>query len=416
MKIINNVKVNTHKLINLQLYIKLTMPKIVNLKVVEIDKLSEFQKGKSVISGDLGRIKKELKFDILELLPKNPYNKVSFSIKDTNSSFANSIRRVLVSEIPVWSLVIDEESFDTDDPLIRSDDLGGRIMCLPIHQVYLNKISDKENNKEKFVNNLLKFKMYAKNKTPEYTTVYSKEIEISGASSSKINISKFVDGGIDLQTLSPGCYVKIKLILQKGYGYEHGGKFSLTPMPFYRPIDHIPLELKHKSKSSGISSSEIDPTEFEFMYRTYTYYKNPLEIMLWCIDELKRRVNLVGKHIADYEKSVKEGRGKESNILKGIPKELWSKIIIFKNEYIEIRKENHTYFFDLTNESLTISKLFSRYVYDSYRQIALVTDASYHPSQRMVFIKIQDENAIKLMAKAHTDIIKDLNSIRKSFE
>ena len=91
------------------------------------------------------------------------------------------------------------------------------------------------------------------------------------------------------------------------------------------------------------------------------------------------------------------------------------KIIIYKNEYIEVRKENHTYIFDLANESLTISKLFSRYIYENYKQIALVTDAAHHPSQRSVFIKIQDNNAIKLMIKAYNDIIKDLNSIRKDF-
>ena len=391
------------------------MPKITKLKVQIIDKLSEFKKGKTAISKDLENIKKQLGFDITELLPKKPYNKVSFNIKDTNSSFANAIRRVLVSEIPVWSLVIDEKLFETNDPYIRFDDFGERINCLPIHQSYLNKISEKQNLKDKDMNEIFKFKIHVKNKTPEFSTVYSKEIDISGTSSSKILIDEFIDTGIDLQTLSSGCYVKMKLLLEKGYGYEHGGKFSLVPNPFYRPVDHEPLEIKHKSKSSGISSLEINPTEFEFSYTTYHYYKNPLDIIILCIDELKKRVNLIGKCIDECEKSIKESYLKESEIFKELSADLKKKIIIYKNEYIEVRKENHTYIFDLANESLTISKLFSRYIYENYKQIALVTDAMHHPSQRSVFIKIQDNNAIKLMIKAYNDIIKDLNSIRKDF-
>ena len=130
------------------------MPKIIKLKIQIIDKLSEFKKGKTAISKDLENIKKQLGFDITELLPKKPYNKVSFNIKDTNSSFANAIRRVLVSEIPVWSLVIDEKLFETNDPFIRFDDFGERINCLPIHQSYLNKISGKENSKDKDINEI----------------------------------------------------------------------------------------------------------------------------------------------------------------------------------------------------------------------------------------------------------------------
>ena len=89
-------------------------------------------------------------------MPEEKFNIVSFNIKDTNSSFANAIRRVLVSEIPVWSLVIDEKLFETNDPYIRFDDFGERINCLPIHQSYLNKISEKQNLKDKDMNEIFK--------------------------------------------------------------------------------------------------------------------------------------------------------------------------------------------------------------------------------------------------------------------
>lgn len=392
------------------------MPKITGLKVDEINILSKFKKGKTKISQNLDKFKKELGYDILDLLPKDSYYTISFIIKDTVSAFANAIRRILASEMPVWSLNIDQETFESDDEYIRFDDLAIKICSMPIEQTYLNKLTDKINinNQQEHANNIVKFKINAKNKTPEPLNVYSKDIEVSD-SSRGTNISDFAFDGIQLQNLASGRYIKIKLKLEKGYGYNHGAKFAAVPMPHYHPADHSPIEIKHKSKPTGISSTEINPKEFFISYTTYTDYKNPLDIIILCIDELIRRVSVIGMYISEYEKSLNKGRVEHITLLQDVPKELRDKIIIYKNEFIEIRKENHTYFFDIKNESLTISKLFSRYIYELHKGIALVTDAEHHPSQRSVFIKVQDENAIKLMIKAHDSILKDLESIRKDF-
>ena len=72
--------------------------------------------------------------------------------------------------------------------------------------------------------------------------------------------------------------------------------------------------------------------------------------MVMCIDELRRRVGLVGMHIQNYHNS----EYKKTTLPDYIPKDLHGKIIIYKNESIEIRKEYHTYIFELKNESKTI--------------------------------------------------------------
>ena len=258
------------------------MPKIINLKKEEINIVNKFKKGKLPISDNLIKINKDLGFNLLDLLPQNSYNKVSFTLKDSSSSFANAIRRVLASEFPVWSLTVDKESFDihdlyTNDPYIKYDELETRVNAMPIHQSYLNKISDKESNKEKFINHLLKFKINVKNDTPDHSIVVSEDITIisNDKSNKNITIKDFAFDRVHLQTLSPASFLKIKLKLERGYGYEHGGKFSITPMPYYLPHNK-PLETHHKSKSTGVSSLEVDPTECDFKYTTYTYYKNPL--------------------------------------------------------------------------------------------------------------------------------------------
>ena len=51
-------------------------------------------------------------------------------------------------------------------------------------------------------------------------------------------------------------------------------------MPHYYPLDHIPLEIDKNGVKKGISSLEVNPTEFYFKYETYVFYKNPLDIII----------------------------------------------------------------------------------------------------------------------------------------
>lgn len=376
------------------------MPKIVNLKTEDIDLVSKLKKTNNAITDNFSKFKKELGFNLFELIPEEKINTVSFNIKDTNSAFANAIRRTIVSEMPVWSLELDMDDFKTDDPYIRFDDLAIKINSTPIHQSFINKLSKEGKNP----NRIIKFKIYVRNDTPQMINVNSNDIEISDGYKSNETL---IIPHIPLQMLSSNSYMRVKLKLVKGYGYENSAKFSAIPMPHYYPSDHTPLEVRYKKPPLGVSSLVVDPKEFYFKYDTYTYYKNPLEIMIICIEELKRRIRFVMSHILEFKK--------KPITIKDIPKDLQGKIVMYKNEIIEIRKEGITYFINIKGESVTVSKLFSRYIFEAHKGIELVTDSNDHPSIRAVTIKIQDDNAIKLMLKAGEKIIGDLDSIKKSF-
>lgn len=376
------------------------MPKIVNLKTEVVDLISNLKKANNIITNNISKFKKELDYDLYDLMPEEKFNIVSFNIKESNSAFANAIRRTIASEMPIWSLELDVDNFESDDPYVRFDDLATKINSTPIHQTYINKLSKEGKNP----NRIIKFKIYIRNDTPQMIHVYSNNIDISDGYKGSEDL---IIQNIPLQALSSNSYIRVKLKLVRGYGYENGAKFSATPMPHYFSLDHTPLETRYKQSSLGVSSLVVDPKEFYFKYDTYINYKNPLDIMTICIEELKRRVRFVLGHLHDFEKKPKT--------IIDIPKDLQGKIIMYKNEIIEIRKEGKTYFINIKGESTTISKLFSRYIYDAHRGIELVTDADDHPSIRAVTIKIQDVDAIKLMLKAGEKIISDFDSIKKTF-
>lgn len=369
------------------------MPKITNIKITETDIIENIKKADNSIKKVINDSDSKLKINLLELLPKEKYNTVSFIMKDTNSSFANAIRRAIVSEVPVWSLVLDVRDYETNDSFLIFDHFATKIGALPIHQEYINQLEQNGKNP----NDVIKFRIDVENNSSELKYIYSDDIVVNGTKD--FSIIK----GIPLQYLIPNSFLKIKLFLEKGYGYQNGAKFSMTPMPTYYPNDYAPLETKHKAPSTGHSSLVTDYKEFYFKYDTYTYYRDPLMILKIAIKELKKRVNAVINYINDYTKNP--------IVFDNIPDNLRKKIIMFKNEFIEIKKENHTYFIILYGESITVSKLFSRYVYDENKNIELVSDSNEHPSMRSVFIKLQNEYSIKLMLKAGEKIIKDLDSI-----
>ena len=382
------------------------MSKITNIKITKKDILSEFKKENTKISKNISKIKKELNYDIKDFLPPKPIHEVEFIIKKTYSGFASAIRRTLISEMPVWTIVLDSNNFETNDEYIRFDDLNIKIISIPIHQTKLNELYKKNNDID--VNKIYKFYLHVKNTSINQKDMFSTEIKLESKDKSHNDISKFIYDKFSIQILRPKCYIKTNLYLERGFGYQKlgGSKFSAIPMPHYYPLDHIPLEIDKNGVKKGISSLEVNPTEFYFKYETYVFYKNPLDIIILCIDELIRRVKNVESNIINFHNS--------SKIYENIPKDLINKIVMYKNNEIEIRKENYTYIFDLYDESTTISKLISQWIHIN-NNVELITDSSHHPTTRSCFIKIQDKNYIQLMLQASKKIINNLEAIKSQF-
>lgn len=379
------------------------MTKVVNLKITVKNMYDELKKNKGNVGKNLDRMRKELNQDILDLFPETPYNIVSFELHNSYVSFANAIERVLISEFPVWSLVRDNDLYETTGDHVRFDELDIKINSIPIHQTELNKLFYSNKDPKK----LYKFSLNVENKNILTKNVNTSDIIVKGKNNEVVPLNKFIQHNINIQILYPGDKLSMKFRLERGYGYDKNGgsKFPIVPIIHNKILDHIPLETRHKQNSLGISSLEHDPKKFYILYNTYTYYENPLDIMLICIDEIIRRVTKVGDYIRGYIKLPKT-----QDNLKNLKEN-----VMFKDENIEIRKEYHTYIIILYNESTTISKLYSQCICNSL-SISYVGDSVIHPSMNEVFIKIQDDNAIKIMLKTEEKIIKELKSVRKSFE
>lgn len=339
----------------------------------------------SKIANKIREIKKKINYDLTELLPDDNYEVVSFKLSNTNSSMANAIRRVLISELPVWSLTLKTESLKTDDFYIRYDDLADRINSLPIHQDIFNNTDEPEK--------YIMFSLHAKNDTSEIMDVLSADIDVTYHSKVKQEKNKLFEESVVLQKLRDGHYLDFELVLEKGFGFQHGGKFSATKNPIYRPSDN-PLIA---SENSGQSSLISNPREFYFSYETYGTYSNPLSPLLISLKEIERRIILV---IDDIEKYLTQ------------PKVSDKKIYAYASNILIITKNFNTFIIEIKNESTTISKLFSRYIYELKPDIKFVSDLAEHPSKRIVKIKISDDDGLQLMIDSGKKIIKDLHMIK----
>ena len=366
---------------------------------------------KSTIGKNIKQFQDELKIDLLDLLPDGNETTVNFKIKNTNSAMANAIRRTIISELPVWSLVLDEKSMETDDPYIRFDDMATRINALPINQDELTKLAIGGDPRKFF-----KFIVNKKNKTPHDSYVNSGDIQIlCGNKDGKLSCPLFMSN-IQLQTLRPGRYLKCNFVLERGYGWTDGSRYVATEMVKYKPSDVVPLTLTGGKKEKkgliekkGVSSLESSPKVFEFSYVTYENYKDPMEPVKLAISEIKRRLDIIVQDIKKYKNTSNKLEIVDIDI--DIPDKIKRELVSYRTDIIELDQEGDTYHIKLLNESVTMSKLFSRYIYIVKPQIELVNDDNIHPSTRSVIINIQDKDAINLMIKAYDVIMKELSSL-----
>ena len=67
------------------------------------------------------------------------YNHLKFDIKDANLSIANGIRRILMSEVPSFSIDIDNINIKNNTSIFHNEYVKERLALVPIK--YFNKIS-----------------------------------------------------------------------------------------------------------------------------------------------------------------------------------------------------------------------------------------------------------------------------------
>lgn len=360
------------------------MVKVSNLKVEQHNLVKELKNQKNK---DMQECLKLIKINEAEsLLPKKDKYTVSFELKDTNSDFANAIRRCLIGEVEVAALDFDEYSdFDSSDQYILSDFIKKQINLLCVQQDYL--LDGKFDLYSKLDISLSKV-----NKTDGIIDVKSDDIIITKDGK---QISDFVGKNIVLTRLRPDCYIKIKNIkVVTGISRVDAGKFNSISNITYKILDAKPI-IETREGLDGISSMKSNPVHFYIGYSTHRNISEPKKLMSLCCDTLLNRL----EKILDDLKNIQNKSDQYFSSLLELESNGALKTLKIKGEYYTLVNLISRFCFILTNGN-----------------IKFVTPAIIHPDKEVGLIKIIHPEFCTLIQNAVKKIISELKDVKKAFQ
>ena len=183
---------------------------------------------------------------------------LSFILSNTNNSIANSIRRVLIAEIPTWAFgkIVVEENITP----FSNEYLTHRVGLVPVNNELV-----KDNSPRDFI---LDFEG-----SPDgLIKVYSQEIKPKN----------FVFPGIVLVELKglhdKQEHIRIKMTLEKGTHKTHDAKFSAVTIASYKQIDNTTFEFEVESR--GLMQLKT------LIHLAFKVIIDKLTLILHAIDEL----------------------------------------------------------------------------------------------------------------------------------
>lgn len=320
------------------------------------------------------------------LLPERSKFEVDFDIHDTCSGFANGIRKCIIDEIPICSMTMDEEMFETNDRYILSDDLQKNIDLIPI----LQEIDIEKAKKWKISLDVL-------NSTDEVISVKSGDIEIYEGKK-KIAVESIMSSNISIMDLHPAKFLRIKEIrIIQGFSKDDSAKFATVSNTRYEIQDMKPLAHNIEEKDSGTSSLTHDPTKFHIGYTTYRNVKDPKIIILKCCDTLGERLSAFSKELDNIQEDKK------------------TKVISHFSTFLDVETKNDFKFFNFKNESWTLVNMISQYCFLLDKNIPFVAPAIIHPSTEIGVVKIKHRNPVKIIKDAIGSIQRDIEILKKAF-
>jgi len=205
--------------------------------------------------------------------------KVSFELHNANVAIANGLRRTLLNETIVKSMIFDLMEFKCSYPFMLNNFILDRMRSIPLLQstpidaTFTLSIANNTDGRIKQIKNIYNRikrdygkltteeeeqmkKDLANAENPSLMFVYSGDIEWKGKQHSSLPFNET----FQIAILEPGTSLEIPTIkVNEGYGYEHAS-FSLTASAYSKALDQIPLDLYTKK---GISSSVSDPRVHE---------------------------------------------------------------------------------------------------------------------------------------------------------
>jgi len=319
-----------------------------------------------VVSPFLANLIGDLK-DSDRIIPKNIPQILSVRFEDAYVGFANTIRRVLVEELPVTCLHFEHTDFETTDPYILEDTMLKSISLIPIMQdVDVKQMS-----------------LRVENTTNKRMFVTSGHISTGGSTIIPIHT-------IPIAILDPGKSLVIKkLTIKQGYGYADSGKFSLLEVKY--DVDEPPSS--DEKKNTVLKDLEVltyNPTGFNLSFRTAGNI-SAKRVVEKLYEEMTGRLNAMKKNILEYSNTAGD---------------------ITNDTRLEIKKNGDHYIYRFVGEYLTLCQMIAQKCYLMDPNIAYVTAGVERYDSMVGLVKINHPNRTEILVKAIDACIGEITMFR----
>ena len=337
---------------------------ISNIKLVE---------NKLKIDDNLKAILKTMPENSIDLLPKVPTHTVSFSLANSNSSFANAIRRVLVEELDTYCLSLEEKALETNDDFMLSDVLIKNINLIPITQ---------EINVEEI--DAMSISLHVTNDTNDIIDVKASDIKIKNH-----NINTLIpNANIIIIRLRPGKYITINsFIIEFGKSKTNAAKFSLLNNVSYKITDMEPFD---QFKDTGTRSIDYDCKSFDISFTTCGNIK-PKTVINLLAKELTLQLTRCKAKIADYAKQDND--------------------YYFANG-LEVTTINAVRIYKFIDEYITLNYVIAHKCYSLDKNITYCSRSVARYDSEVAIIKMIHPNCNKLLLSAIDEILSEVEQLR----
>jgi len=358
---------------------------------------------------------------IVEIIDED--NKLKFTIKDINSSIINSLRRVILAEVPIIvfrTFPYNENKADIEINTTRFNNeiIKQRLSCIPIYikdikfpyKDHIMEVDVYNDTQEIIYVTTENFKI--KNKT---TNTYISDMalrEIFPPNNITNNYIDFLRLQPQLGENIPGEHIKLTCEFDIGKAKESGAFNIVSTCAFGGTIDKIKIEEKWKIKAKEITEEEKEdiefikkdwlliegarntiPDSFDFIIESIGIYSN-FKIMEMACD-------IMIEKITNFIKTLQE-----------------NPIITSANDTLE-----NSYNITLDNEDYTLGKVIEYLLYTLYfgTEITFCGFRKPHPHINSSLIKIafqsevDNDTIISKIVKALLEGIKVYEEIKDNF-
>lgn len=331
----------------------------IDVKVEEIKFPQELQKY-------IQLVKDEIDVDMSKSIPPWKQHTVHIKLKNTNSGFANMLRKVIRGELTIYGLKIDWEAVDKNDDYILVDDLDIQLGSIKLWQSDL-----KEPEK-------IKFNLNIKNETIDMMDVYSHDIDDGGLG--------IIPPNIPICKLRPGKYIKLKPYIVKGISIDNGNVFSAVAGLYYR----------HEDVPKGYTILNYLPKNFEMGYTTYRNFKDPLEILRNAQKTINERIDKMVELVKLFALENKTQLAENTSAM------------IWLSDELQVEKKSEEFYFSFMKETDSILGAVHSAIYHNNPKIAYVGCNKIDMKKYGAYIRLNSEKPVEVLLKGFETVKKNI--------